>query len=281
MKPVLEVRDLRKVYPAFALENVSFALEPGKITGFIGRNGAGKTTTLKSILGLLHRDSGEIAFWGQPFAGNENAVKQKIGYVSGGVGFYPGKKLRTITGVTRQFYARWDDGAYRDCLRRFDLDENKAPRELSEGMKVKYALTLALSHGAELLILDEPTSGLDPVSRDELLEIFLQLQDRGVTILFSTHITSDLTRCADNLIYIQNGRILAEQRLSDFVSGYRLARLSACPAGPEKREKLLGIRREKSGISALVAAEHAKDFPEAQAADLETIMIHLEREAEA
>lgn len=280
MIPAMEVRGLVKAYPAFSLDNVSFALEPGKITGFIGRNGAGKTTTLKSVLGFLHRDSGEIRFWGEPFAGNESRIKQRIGYVSGGVSFYPAKRLKTITGVTRGFYSRWDEGAYQDCLRRFGLDENKSPSQLSEGMKVKYALTLALSHGAELLILDEPTSGLDPVSRDELLEIFLRLQDQGVTILFSTHITSDLQRCADNLIYIRNGRILAEGSLRDFVSGYRLVRLSEMPADPVQSSLLLGLRREKSGLSALIAAEHGGRFPEARPADLETIMIHLEREAE-
>lgn len=272
----LEVRNLRKSYPDFQLEDVSFRLTPGKITGFIGRNGAGKTTTLKSILGLLCRDGGDVLFWGQPLDGNEQAVKQRIGYVSGGVRFYSGKRLGAITDVTRRFYAGWDQTAYERCLRRFSLDERKTPGALSEGMKVKYALTLALSHGAELLILDEPTSGLDPVSRDELLEIFLQLQEEGVTILFSTHITSDLQHCADDLIYIQQGRILAQGNLRDFVDSYRLMR----PQENQDTSRLLGLRRSKSGTTALVRRADAAELScPAEQTDLETIMIHLEREA--
>ena len=277
MTPALEVRDLVKTYPGFALDRVSFALAPGRITGFIGRNGAGKTTTLKCILGLLHREGGEIAFWGQSFGGGEEELKQDIGYVPGGFRFYSGKSLKAITAVTRGCYRSWDQSTYESLLRRFSLEERKSPRELSEGMKVKYALTLALSHGAKLLILDEPTSGLDPVSRDELLELFLDLKDQGVTIFFSTHITSDLTACADDLIYIRGGSILAQEPRAEFQDRYRLVHLAEAREDPG----LLGLRREKAGCSALIAAEDAEKFPQAEKADLETIMIHLEREARA
>jgi ABC-2 type transport system ATP-binding protein len=253
---------------------VSFALTPGCITGFIGRNGAGKTTTLKCILGLCRRDAGEIRFWDMPFSGNENTIKEKIGYISGGFEFYPGKKLTTITDVTRKFYKTWDQAAYETYLRQFALDEDKTPRQLSQGMKVKYALALALSHGASLLILDEPTSGLDPVSRGELLELFLQLQDRGATILFSTHITSDLDRCADALIYLQNGHVLIQDTLGHFAEKYRLVHCDQ----PDPR--LIGPMREKQGFSGLIAKPDFSNFPQASAADLETIILHLEREAE-
>ena len=189
----LSVRGLCKRYGSFALRDVSFDVAPGSITGFIGRNGAGKTTTLKSLLDFVHPDAGEALFFGRPLSADEFGVKQAVGFASGGFGFYPLKRLRTVTDVTRRFYPSWDETAYRRYLALFALDENKRVKELSEGMKVKYALALALSHRARLLVLDEPTSGLDPVSRDELLEIFLQLaQDEGISILFSTHITSDL-----------------------------------------------------------------------------------------
>lgn len=192
---VLSVRGLCKRYGSFALRDVSFDVAPGSITGFIGRNGAGKTTTLKSLLDFVHPDAGEALFFGRPLSADEFGVKQAVGFASGGFGFYPLKRLRTVTDVTRRFYPSWDETAYRRYLALFALDENKRVKELSEGMKVKYALALALSHRARLLVLDEPTSGLDPVSRDELLEIFLQLaQDEGISILFSTHITSDLEK---------------------------------------------------------------------------------------
>ena len=214
---IVELKDICKAYPAFRLKNVSFALEVGKITGFIGRNGAGKTTTIKSMLNLIHTDSGKISYFGMPLSGHETEIKQRIGYSTGTVSWYPRKTIREIVSVTKSFYPDWDESAYRKYLTLFGIDENKKPIELSEGMKVKCNLLLALSHRAEVLILDEPTSGLDPFSRDELLELFKTLKDHGVTILFSTHITSDLERCADNIVYISRGEIRADLPKAEFL----------------------------------------------------------------
>ena len=272
---ILTVRGLCKSYPTFKLDNVGFSLEKGKITGFIGRNGAGKTTTLKSLLHFVHPESGRIEFFGEAFSKHEFAVKQRIGFVSGGVDYYGKKKLKTITSVTKSFYTNWDDAAYRRYMAMFKLEENKTPSQLSEGMKVKYALTLALSHNAELLILDEPTSGLDPVSRDDLLDVFMELCQSGVTILFSTHITSDLDKCADNIIYIQNGRIIAESELRAFVDGYKVAELAD---GGEGDGRLIGVKRAKTGWTALVKTADAPAFPNCIDADLESVMVHLEKE---
>ena len=168
---VLTVNNLRKEYKSFVLDNVSFSLENGKITGFIGRNGAGKSTTLKSLFGFVHADGGKVEFFGKPFESNEAEIKRRTGFLLGEVNYYSDKKIASITKVTKTFFSSWDDAAYGKYMKLFKLDENKKPSELSAGMKVKYSLALALSHGAELLILDEPTSGLDPVSRDELLDI--------------------------------------------------------------------------------------------------------------
>ena len=212
-----EVQNLCKTYPAFRLKEVSFSLEGGKITGFIGRNGAGKTTTIKAMLNLIHTDSGDITYFGLPLSGHEKEIKQRIGYSTGTVSWYPRKTIREIVDVTRTFYSGWDEEAYRKYMELFGLDETKKPIELSEGMKVKFNLMLALSHRAEILILDEPTSGLDPFSRDELLEVFRTLKEHGVTILFSTHITSDLERCADNIIYISRGEIMAACSKEEFL----------------------------------------------------------------
>ena len=214
---IVELRNVCKNYPAFQLKNVSFSLEAGKITGFIGRNGAGKTTTIKSMLNLIHTDSGEISYFEMPLSEHETEIKQRIGYSTGTVSWYPRKTIREIVNVTRSFYSGWDESAYRKYLTLFCIDENKKPIELSEGMKVKFNLLLALSHRAEVLILDEPTSGLDPFSRDELLELFKTLQAHGVTILFSTHITSDLERCADNIVYISRGEIRANLPRAEFL----------------------------------------------------------------
>ena len=234
---IVEVKGICKTYPAFRLNGVSFSLEGGKITGFIGRNGAGKTTTIKSMLNLIHTDGGEIRYFGTPLKGHETEIKQRIGYSTGTVSWYPRKTIREIVGVTRTFYPNWDEEACRKYLALFNLDENKKPIELSEGMKVKFNLLLALSHRAEVLILDEPTSGLDPFSRDELLELFETLRSHGVTILFSTHITSDLEKCADNIIYISCGEIRACCSRADFTRDYG-------QSGETLEETFLRLERE-------------------------------------
>ncbi len=218
---LLEVKGLCKSYPGFQLENVSFAVREGSIMGFIGRNGAGKTTTLKSILHIVHPDAGEIRYFGMDFAGHEGEIKQQIGFAGGAVDYYKRKPIKKLLEVTKRFYETWDDEACRKYLALFSLDENKMPGELSEGMRVKLSLTLALSHGARLLLLDEPTSGLDPVSREELLDTFRYLRERGVAILFSTHITSDLEKCADDITYIAKGKLIASEPMAAFMARCR------------------------------------------------------------
>lgn len=277
---VLTVKNLVKKYPSFRLNEVSFDLKEGQITGFIGRNGAGKTTTLHSIMGLLIPDSGEITFWGKRLSDDRFAAKQKIGFVSSGMGYYAKSRLRTITEVTRSFYSQWDENAYRDYMKRFSLEESKTPETLSNGMKIKYMLALALSHNAELFILDEPTSGLDPVSRDELLEILLDLRDKGKTILFSTHVTSDLDKAADHILYISGGSLRADRPADQFLDDYRLVRYLPEALSPGEKALLLGSRRDKRGCTGLIRKEDAPRFAHAETPDLEQIMVHLEKGGE-
>ena len=217
---IVSIKNLTKTYPSFQLDKVSFSLEAGRIAGFIGRNGAGKTTTIKSMLNLVHPDNGEIEYFGLPFLEHEAETKKRIGYSTGTVNWYPRKKIKEIVDVTKKFYDSWDDYSYRKYLGMFKLDEEKTPLELSEGMKVKVNLMIALSHKAEVLILDEPTSGLDPFSRDELMEIFIKLKNEGVAIFFSTHIITDIERCADDIIYISKGKIVNASSKDTFKEKY-------------------------------------------------------------
>lgn len=279
LNTVLSVRNLRKQYPEFLLEDLSFDLLPGTITGLIGRNGAGKTTAINSILSFVHPDSGEVLLRGLPASEDPQRFRQGIGFVSAGMTYYTRKKLQVITRVTKSFYPAWDEAQYRKYLQAFRLSEDKKPAELSNGMKIKYALALALSHGADLFILDEPTSGLDPVSRDELVEVFLRLKDEGKTILFSTHITSDLEKCADRILFIQNGRLRADDSLDAFRGGYRIVEVQGdIPA--DLRAAAQGICRVRDGYTVLVSAQATPAEP-GREATLEEIMIHLEKEAEA
>ena len=224
---LLEVEGLTKKYPKFTLKNVSFSLEQGRIMGLIGKNGAGKSTTLKSMLNMVCPDKGTIKMLGHDFRQDEESCKQNIGVVLGSIQFYQDKKLQTITSVTKRFYQNWDDAAYLKYMSMFELDEQKQVKQLSEGMKVKYLIALALSHNAKLLIFDEPTSGLDPVAREDLLELFQQLvKDGKRSILFSTHITSDLDKCADDITYIKNGEIIASADKSSFIQTFQSLKAS-------------------------------------------------------
>ena len=248
--------------------------------GFIGRNGAGKTTTLKSILGLVHPDGGSVEICGKDFAANELWCKNQIGFMCGGISYYRQKRLKTIASVTSRFYPGWNDGVYREYLRKFDLDENKKISELSEGMKVKFALAMALSHQARLLILDEPTSGLDPVSREEITDIFQQIIEDGTrSILFSTQITADLQKCADYITYIKQGRIVASEEKDVLLDNYRLVSGGAGALSEALKEKLIGCKTNMFGFTALI---HREDLAlagscEIQKATIDDIMVYFER----
>lgn len=281
---LLEVEGLTKRYPGFTLDRVSFRLETGYIMGFIGRNGAGKTTTLKSMLGLVHADAGSVRIDGTEYREDEHLAKQKLGVAFGGVDYYPRARLSDIARVTRRFYEAWDETQYRALLQRFQLDEKKRVRELSQGMKVKFSLALALSHNAKLLLLDEPTGGLDPVSREELIELLQHIVEDGEhSILFSTHITSDLEKCADYITYIRGGRIAASTDLDSFKSEYRLVRGTRAQLTEPLVQKFIGARKNAFGFTALAKAEDAAAMVglEIAPADLESIMIYFDGEVPA
>ena len=276
MNTVLSVKNLTKSYDTFRLDNVSFDIEKGEIAGFIGRNGAGKTTTIKTILNLVHKDGGEIYYFGMPFEENENEIKKKIGYTAGSASYYNRKRIKDIVSVTKTFYDNWQEEQYRKYLKLFNLDENKRVVELSEGMKVKLQLAIALSHKAELLILDEPTSGLDPISREELLDIFTEIATTGVSVLFSTHIISDLEKCADKIIHIKQGKIVFCSKRQSFIDGYRVA--FGNDFSNEQELAIIGKRESKSGNTALIKTENSFLFDQNDISipSLEELIIVLE-----
>jgi len=280
---VIEVKDLCKSFPSFQLKNVNIVLEEGYIMGFIGRNGAGKTTTLKSILNLLNPDSGTINLCGLNMPKNETEIKNLIGYVAGGVDFYPEQKIKKITNITKIFYKEWDDERYKELCKRFEIDENKKFKQLSAGMKVKYSIAVALSHNAKLLILDEPTSGLDPAARDDLILIFQEFVEDGKhSILFSTHITSDLEKCADFITYIKSGEILASTDVETFEKSYLLVTGKKDDLSPELEGKIIGLHKHNLGFEGMIKADDKALIEgvggmEISVPSLEDIMIHLER----
>lgn len=273
---LIEIKNLKKEYPNFLLNDVSFSLKKGYIMGFIGENGAGKTTTLKSMLNIIKRDSGNVKIFNKEIDQYELDIKKEIAFMSGDTDFYPKSKLKDITKVFRRFFEHWDNDVYDEYLKLFNLDPNKKISELSKGMKMKYSLTLALSHKAKLLILDEPTSGLDPVARDGLLEIFQQIVEDGeVSILFSTHITSDLEKCADYITFISNGMIIESCSKDDLIDSYRLVNGTKEYLN-EVKQDMISYKENTFGFTGLIKSKHLSNINEINIAvpTLDDIMIY-------
>ncbi len=280
MDTILTIEKLNKKYPSFSLKDVSFEVKPGEIMGFIGRNGAGKTTTLKCIMNLIHYESGSISAFDLDMTKNELENKQRIGFALSELNYYPNKTIRQLMNVTKKFYKNFDEQKFNDACKLFNLDVDKKLEELSSGMKVKYSVAIALSHKAELLILDEPTSGLDPVSRDEILDIFREIvRNQERAILFSTHITSDLDKCASNITYIHDGSILYTGTKKDFVSSYMFVKDKT--KNKELEKEYIAFKELDDYIEGLISIDNQDVFIrnglEPKEPDLEQIMVYLER----
>ena len=280
MQEILKLENVNKHYPAFSLKNVSFTIKPGEIMGFIGRNGAGKTTTLKCIMNLLHYESGSIQAFETDMKQNELENKQRIGFALSELNYYPNRTIKQLMNVTKRFYKNFDEKKFDEVCKVFNLDVNKKLEELSSGMKVKYSVAIALSHKAELLILDEPTSGLDPVSREEVLDIFREIVKSGDrAILFSTHITSDLDKCASNITYIHNGEIIFTGTKKDFVNAYLF--VADKTKNKDLEKEYIAFKELDDHIEGLINVNNKdifiKNNIEPREPDLEEIMVYLER----
>ena len=212
MTNLIDIENLGKRYDGFALAGVNLAVEPGCVVGFIGSNGAGKTTTLKATLGIIGADEGTVRLFGQavtPGSAALDELKSRIGVVLDTCAFPSTYRVRDAGLVGRAAYATWDAALFDRLLNTFGLAPKKKVSELSRGMGMKLTLAFALAHHPELLVLDEATAGLDPMARDEVLDIlrdFMATGERG--ILMSTHITSDLEKIADEIVCVDNGRIM-------------------------------------------------------------------------
>jgi len=210
--PAFRIRGLRKALGGFLLEDVSFSLPRGFTMGLVGPNGAGKTTIIKLIMGLMQPDAGHIEILGLDARAEGARSREQVGFVYDVMPFYADVSLLDTKRAIAPFYRRWNEALFQELASTFDLPLSKRVKKLSQGMRTKFALALALSHDAELLILDEPTTGLDPVFRRELLHgLSGLLQDEGKSVLFSTHITSDLERIADYVTFIRDGRVLLSE----------------------------------------------------------------------
>jgi ABC-2 type transport system ATP-binding protein len=283
MDCALEIKGLRKEYRDFILKDASFSLPQGYIMGLVGPNGAGKTTIIKLILNLVRRNAGEVKVFGMDNLKHEAEIKSRIGFVHETPSFFEDISLKDIKAAVSLFYKKWDDKLFQSLISEFGLPTEKKYKKLSHGMKMKFSIALALAHDADLLIMDEPTSGLDPVFRRELLERLSGLmQNERTSILFSTHITSDLERTADYITLINDGDVVFSLPKDDVRDKWGIVKggkeLLAEPFGKLFR----GIRETSFGVEALTSdiSEARKVLNSAvviERASIEDIMIFMDK----
>lgn len=248
----LQLDGVGKTYRGFALRDVSFDLPRGYIMGLIGANGAGKTTILKLIMNLIRRDSGQISVFGKDNLDFEAEVKRDIGFVYDVPRFYDDARLTDIARAVAPFYPKWDQARFDSLTGEFDLPMRKRFKTLSAGKKTQFALSLALSHDADLILMDEPTSGLDPIVRRELLDKLRDiLQDERKSILFSTHITSDLERIADYITCVHGGQIVFSSPRDEVLDRWGVVKADEAALHGDVQALLRGIRRGVYGCEAL------------------------------
>lgn len=283
MNNMLEVTALSKSYTDFTLDNITFRLPEGFIMGLIGPNGSGKTTTIKSILNMIEPDSGDISVFGKDHIEQEQEIKRDIGVVFDNSYFVDEWDMADVEKAYSLFYAGWNSETYWSMLSKFRITKEKRVKELSKGMQMKLMLACAFSYDAKLLILDEPTSGLDPLSRDELLEILSgYIEDGRHSVLFSTHITSDLEKIADYITYINLGKMIFTGSKEDFVEGYRIVSGDKKTLTPDLENRLIGIRTFATGYEALIRTQDIPMDMQADAlqATIDDIVVFVSRQAE-
>ncbi|RJE86832.1 ABC transporter ATP-binding protein [Paenibacillus sp. 1011MAR3C5] len=249
---VIEVRNLTKRFKRFALEDINLDIRQGYITGLIGVNGAGKSTLIRLAMGMAVPTAGEVRVFGHSIRQQEAELKERIGFVADDSHFYEQLTIGMMKNIYAPFYKKWDDRLFKRYLDRFELSPKAKIQSLSKGMKMKLSLALALSHQADLLIMDEPTAGLDPVFRRELLELLAELMlDERKSILFSTHITTDLDRVADYIAFLHKGNLVFNESKEQIFDRYGLVKGDKELLDADIRKLFVGIRETAVGFEAL------------------------------
>ena len=254
MSNVVEFKNVSKRFKNFSLNNVSFSIKKGYVTGFIGANGAGKSTTIKLLMNLLRKDSGEITIFGLEQEKHNEAIKERIGFVYDENCFYDTLSIRELRKIIAPMYKKWDNHLFNKYLDQFQLPEKQVIKSFSKGMKMKMAIAFAISHDPEFIIMDEPTSGLDPVFRREILELLHEIMlDEQKTIFFSTHITTDLDRIADYITYIHQGEILFSKERDELLSEYGIVKGRNDLLDRDTEKEFVSIRKTNVGFEALTS----------------------------
>lgn len=274
----LELNGICKTYPGFTLENISFSLPMGTITGLVGRNGAGKTTTLKSIVGTVHPDGGSVRILGQELGTN---VMQDVGIVYDECCFSEILTAKNMNSVLGSVYHNWSPDLFLGQCERYGLPLDKKIKTFSRGMKQKLSIAAALAHSPKLLLLDEPTGGLDPVARGEILDDLWEfIEDGQHAVLLSTHITTDLDRIADRILILSDGQLKLDESKDVLLDEYCVLRGSPDQLDLLDRDEILGFRRNAYSFEALCKnrGAMAEKYPAlvCDRTDIEQVLVLLE-----
>ena len=276
---VIELKNVVKDYGDFKLDHISFAVPEGSVCGFIGQNGAGKTTTINLILDIINRDEGEISLFGKPVDQDHAYVREDVGVVFDEMGFHEFMTAKDINIMMKNIYKNWDEVAFFDYLKKFSLPSKKKCGAFSRGMRMKLQISVAMSHKAKLLIMDEPTSGLDPIVRNEMVGIFRDfVVEEDHTILLSSHITGDLEKIADEVVFIDGGKIVFSGNKDEILEKHGILKCKKEEASKVSEALIVGVEEEAYSTSILVNDRHAaaKLYPDMviEEAALEDIMIY-------
>ena len=276
---VIELKNVVRDYGDFKLDHISFAVPEGSVCGFIGQNGAGKTTTINLILDIINRDEGEISLFGKPVDQHHAYVREDVGVVFDEMGFHEFMTAKDINIMMKNIYKNWDEVAFFDYLKRFSLPSKKKCGAFSRGMRMKLQIAAAMSHKAKLLIMDEPTSGLDPIVRNEMIGIFRDfVVEEDHTILLSSHITGDLEKIADEVVFIDGGKIVLSGNKDEILEKHGILKCKKEEASKVSEALIVGVEEEAYSTSILVNDRHAaaKLYPDMviEEAALEDIMIY-------
>lgn len=265
-KNALTVSGLTKKYKEFSLSDVSFEVPQGAIVGLIGENGAGKSTTINAILGLTHKDAGEISIMGTPIEELTMDMKEKIGVVFDGTNFSEELTPKKLNKVLKGIYASWDEDFFISLLKKLSLPFQKKIKSFSKGMKAKLSIAVAFAHHPKLLILDEATSGLDPIVRDHILDMFLDfVQDEENSILVSSHITTDLEKVADYIVFIHEGRLIFSKPKDELLENYGIVKCGAAQFDALDQQDVIAYRKQDYEWQVLVSDRQRaeKKYPKA------------------
>ena len=255
MNSTLILKNVNKKYEKsnFAIKDISFSIPEGSIVGFIGENGAGKSTTMNCILNVIRRDSGTIEIFGREMTDEDIDIRENIGVVYDSNNFPEYLTARQLADILGRIYSKWDDFCFEQFLRRFGLPESQKIKSYSRGMSMKLAIAVALSHDSKLLILDEATSGLDPIMRDEILDVLLEfVKQENHSILLSSHITSDLEKIADYIVFIHNGEIILSKTKDELIYEYGVIRCSENDFHNISSEDILSSMKKDYQIDVLI-----------------------------